>query len=191
MTAGLLEGAGSTKGRSVIARTLLQEKVFAQLDRATPDVQRQMRMGQPNFFLQFDRRGIDPFTDRFEVDLLAEGTVRGTGGINIVDDTCRATVPGLFAAGDAATRERICGGFTGGGSHNSAWAMSSGTWAGTGAARHARHAKKVTAIDVIGAGRAGLRPEGRQDRCPPRTWSPLPRPNCSPSRRTTSAAETG
>lgn len=63
----VVEPTGSTKGRSVIARTLLQEKVFAQLDRAIPGVQQKMRMGQPNFFLQFDRRVINPFTERFEV----------------------------------------------------------------------------------------------------------------------------
>lgn len=154
----VLEGAGSTKGRSVIARTLLSEKVFAQLDRADRTVQTQMRLGQPNFFLQFDRRGINPFTDRFEVDLLAEGTVRGTGGIDIVDDDCATTVPGLFAAGDAATRERICGGFTGGGSHNSAWAMSSGSWAGAGAARFALGSSRPDNAALRGAGRTGLRP---------------------------------
>ena len=156
----VLDGAGSTKGRSVIARTLLSEKVFAQLDRADETVQAQMRLGQPNFFLQFDRRGINPFTDRFEVDLLAEGTVRGTGGIDIVDDDCATTVPGLFAAGDAATRERICGGFTGGGSHNSAWAMSSGSWAGAGAARFALHGARPDDAALQGAGRTGLRPSG-------------------------------
>ncbi|MFI2281000.1 FAD-dependent oxidoreductase [Nocardia beijingensis] len=155
----VLEGAGSTKGRSVIARALLREKVFAQLDRADAAVQAQMRLGQPNFFLQFDRRGIDPFTDRFEVDLLAEGTVRGTGGIDVVDDDCATTVPGLYAAGDAATRERICGGFTGGGSHNSAWAMSSGSWAGRGAALFALRSGRAGSADVRGAGRTGLRPE--------------------------------
>lgn len=100
--------------------------------------------------------------DRFAVDLLAEGTVRGTGGINVIDDSCATTVPGLYAAGDAATRERICGGFTGGGSHNSAWAMSSGTWAGIGAADHALAAVQVAATDVIGAGRAGVRPSGKR-----------------------------
>ncbi|MGW4122705.1 FAD-binding protein [Nocardia sp. NPDC004711] len=155
----VLEGAGSAKGRSVIARTLLSQPVFAQLDRADAEVQARMRLGQPNFFLQFDRRGIDPFTDRFEVDLLAEGTVRGTGGIDIVDDDCATTVPGLYAAGDAATRERICGGFTGGGSHNSAWAMSSGSWAGRGAAAFARRSGRVDPSAVQGAGRVGLRPE--------------------------------
>ncbi|WP_072803900.1 FAD-dependent oxidoreductase [Rhodococcoides yunnanense] len=154
----VIEGAGSTKGRSVIAETLVNERVFAQLDRADEKVQRQMRLGQPNFFLQFDRRGIDPFTDRFPITLLAEGTVRGTGGIEVVDDTCATTVPGLFAAGDAATRERICGGFTGGGSHNSAWAMSSGSWSGAAAARFARAESIAPLADLRAIGDAGLRP---------------------------------
>ncbi|MGP3707884.1 FAD-dependent oxidoreductase [Gordonia paraffinivorans] len=153
----VVEGAGSMKGRSVIARTLLNEPVFAQLDRADERVAAQMRKGQPNFFLQFDRRGINPFTQRFEVDLLAEGTVRGTGGINVVDDDCWTGVPGLYAAGDAATRERICGGFTGGGSHNSAWAMSSGSFAGTAAAREARSAGGAVPMERLrGAGTVGL-----------------------------------
>jgi len=156
----VVEGAGSQKGRSVIARTLLREKVFAQIDRADERVQAQMRLGQPNFFLQFDRRGIDPFTQRFEIDLLAEGTVRGTGGIDVVDDHCATTVPGLYAAGDAATRERICGGFTGGGSHNSAWAMSSGSWAGRGAAEFASSSGRPGAAELREAGRVGLRPTG-------------------------------
>jgi succinate dehydrogenase/fumarate reductase flavoprotein subunit len=134
-----LAGAGSQRGRSVIARELLSNgTVLCQLDQATPEQQQQMRAGQPNFFLTFDRLGINPFTDKFPVTLLLEGTVRGTGGIRIAGDDCATTVPGLYAAGDAATRELICGGFTGGGSHNSAWAMSSGTWAGGGAARFAR-----------------------------------------------------
>ena len=68
-------------------------------------------------------------------------------------------MPGLYAAGDASTRELICGGFTGGGSHNAAWAISSGTWAGQGAAAHARKlggsARKRT---PLGTGRATLRP---------------------------------
>ncbi|GEE01899.1 oxidoreductase [Gordonia spumicola] len=151
-----IDGAGSTKGRSVIAQTLLHEKVYAQLDRADDVVAAQMRRGQPNFFLQFDRRGIDPFTQRFEIDLLAEGTVRGTGGINLVDDRCWTGVDGLYAAGDAATRERICGGFTGGGSHNAAWAMSSGVFAGTGAADDALSAGRPDADRLSGAGRVGL-----------------------------------
>jgi succinate dehydrogenase/fumarate reductase flavoprotein subunit len=150
----VLEGAGSTRGRSVIARTLLTEPVLARIDRATPEQQAQMRRGQPNFFLPFDRRGIDPFTDLFEVTLLLEGTVRGTGGVRITSDDCGTAVPGLYVAGDTATREPICGGFTGGGSHNAAWAISTGSWAGRGAAGFATArgsvAKQVRSVSDVG-----------------------------------------
>jgi succinate dehydrogenase/fumarate reductase flavoprotein subunit len=157
----VLEGAASQRGRSVIARALLQGRVFARLDQADATVQTAMRLGQPNFFLPFDRMRINPFTDRFPITLLLEGTVRGTGGVRVVDDNCSTGVAGLYVAGDAATRELICGGFTGGGSHNSAWAMSSGTWAGTAAARHSA-ALGTTAKrrKLIGTGQAGLRPTG-------------------------------
>ncbi|MGW6703942.1 FAD-dependent oxidoreductase [Streptomyces sp. NPDC054956] len=161
---GVLEGAASQGGRSAIARELLTgAKVYARLDRADAAAQAAMRLAQPNFFLTFDRLGIDPFTDRFAVTLLAEGTVRGTGGIRITGDDCATAVPGLYAAGDAATREEICGGFTGGGSHNAAWAMSSGSWAGAGAAAYSRSlaSGRAACRPVTGAGGAGLRPTGK------------------------------
>ncbi|MBW4456635.1 MAG: FAD-binding protein [Nostoc indistinguendum CM1-VF10] len=129
-----IPNAGSQRGRSVIAQTLLTQPVYAIIDKATEEMRVNMRLAQPNFFLPFDRAGIDPFTQRFPVTLRLEGTVRGTGGIQINDYTCATSVPGLYAAGDAATRELICGGFTGGGSHNAAWALSSGYWAGQYAA---------------------------------------------------------
>ncbi|WKD32021.1 FAD-dependent oxidoreductase [Streptomyces xanthophaeus] len=160
----VLEGAASQGGRSVIARELLTgAKVYARLDRADEGARAAMRLAQPNFFLTFDRLGIDPFTDRFAVTLLAEGTVRGTGGIRITGDDCATGVPGLYAAGDAATREEICGGFTGGGSHNAAWAISSGSWAGRGAAGHALSLGpgRAAGRTLTGAGGAGLRPTGR------------------------------
>ncbi|MFD7657156.1 FAD-binding protein [Actinosynnema sp. NPDC059797] len=158
----VLDGAGSQRGRSVIARALLAgEKVFCKLDRADDAARRAMRPAQPNFFLTFDRLGVDPFTRPFAVTLLAEGTVRGTGGIRVVDDACATTVPGLYAAGDAATRELICGGFTGGGSHNAAWAISSGSWSGRAAARFARAlGPSASRRRVRAAGGAGLRPTG-------------------------------
>jgi succinate dehydrogenase/fumarate reductase flavoprotein subunit len=58
--------------------------------------------------LPFDRHGIDPLTQRFPVTLRLEGAVRGTGGIRIVSEECGTGVPGLYAAGDAATRELRC-----------------------------------------------------------------------------------
>jgi succinate dehydrogenase/fumarate reductase flavoprotein subunit len=149
----VVPGAASKGGRSAIARALLQGPVYARLDKADDDVQRHMRASQPNFFLPFDRTGIDPFKDRFPVTLRLEGTVRETGGLRIVDDSCATSVPGLYAAGDAATRELICGG----GSHNAAWAMSSGTWAGQGAADYARQLGTITRRRLSSAGTVAFR----------------------------------
>ncbi|TKC14718.1 FAD-dependent oxidoreductase [Robertmurraya kyonggiensis] len=135
----IVEGAGSKRGRSVIAKKISEGiKVFAVLDQAPEEIRPFLRISQTNFFLPFDRLGIDPFKDKFQITLRLEGTVRGTGGIQIVDETMKTLVQGLYAAGDAATRELICGGFTGGGSHNAAWAMSSGTLAGKGASEYAQ-----------------------------------------------------
>lgn len=156
----VIEGAGSARGRSLIAETLREQPVFARIDRATEDEQRAMRKGQPNFFLVFDRLGINPFEDFFEITLVAEGTVRGTGGVRVADYDCSTDVPGLYAAGDTATRELICGGFTGGGSHNAAWAASSGSWAGRAAATFAAR-RGARPVELHPVGGAGLRPERR------------------------------
>ncbi|MEU6701148.1 FAD-binding protein [Pseudonocardia sp. NPDC046786] len=154
----VLDGAGGARGRSVIARALADgERVYCVLDRADDDVRAAMRLGQPNFFLPFDRLGIDPFTEPFPVTLLLEGTVRGTGGVHVTGDDCATAVPGLYVAGDTATRELICGGFTGGGSHNAAWAMSSGSWAGEGAAAFAT-SRPAHRWGLRPLGGAGLRP---------------------------------
>jgi succinate dehydrogenase/fumarate reductase flavoprotein subunit len=151
-----IEGAGSARGRSVIARTLLKQPVYCQLDQAPEAIRGQLRASQPNFFLPFDRVGIDPLTQRFPVTLRLEGTVRGTGGIRIANEHCATNVPGLYAAGDASSRELICGGFTGGGSHNAAWAISSGHWAGKGAASHARSVSKAAGRAARPLGTAAL-----------------------------------
>lgn len=159
-----IPGAGSQRGRSAIARTLLTRPVFCVIDGWPEEEHTALRRAQPNFFLSFDRMGIDPFRERFPVTLRLEGTIRGTGGLRVTGGDCATTVPGLFAAGDAATRELICGGFTGGGSHNSAWALSSGRWAGLGAAAYARKARRSGHhAKAGGAGGAGLRPTGAAD----------------------------
>jgi succinate dehydrogenase/fumarate reductase flavoprotein subunit len=158
-----IPGAGSQRGRSVIAQTLMEQPVYAILDKATEEMRQVMRKAQPNFFLPFDRRHIDPFTQRFPVTLRMEGTVRGTGGIRIVDDSCATSVAGLYAAGDAATRQLICGGFTGGGSHNAAWALSSGRWAGAAAADYAlRLGQSATQRRVEPLGKAAMQSNSQQ-----------------------------
>jgi succinate dehydrogenase/fumarate reductase flavoprotein subunit len=136
---------------------LLQQPVYAIIDKAAESMRASMRLAQPNFFLPFDRAGIDPFTQRFPVTLRLEGTVRGTGGIRILNDSCATSVRGLYAAGDAATRELICGGFTGGGSHNAAWAISSGYWSGKSAAEYATSLDEIlTGRSVKGVGEVAL-----------------------------------
>jgi succinate dehydrogenase/fumarate reductase flavoprotein subunit len=122
----------------LVAHALQNGPVYAVLDKANPEVQRWLRDGQPNCFLPHDRLGIDPFTQRFPVTLRCEGTVRGTGGIRLTQDDGRTSVPGLYAAGDAASREGLTGAASGGGAPNAAWAISSGSWAGRAAALFAR-----------------------------------------------------
>lgn len=123
--------------QSVVASELIRGPVYAILDKATPRLQEGLRRGQPNIFVPFDRMGINPFKERFPITLRHEGTVRGTGGLKI-DERSTTTVPGLFAAGDAATRQGMSGASTGGGGPNSSWAMATGSWAGEDAASYAR-----------------------------------------------------
>ncbi|WP_066269584.1 FAD-dependent oxidoreductase [Hydrogenophaga palleronii] len=161
-----IDGAGSSRGRGIIARTLQTQPVFACLDRADADIRAWMRNAQPNFFVSFDRQGIDPFSEHFPVALRLEGTVRGTGGLHVIGGDCATSVPGLYAAGDAATRELICGAFTGGGSHNAAWAMSSGFWAGAGAAEFSRGTRSLARRTLRRAGTAGIQDGGAS------AWNP-------------------
>ncbi len=148
------------RSTSAIAKELLKGKVYVTLNQNgadNPDMQKLLRLQQPNFMNAFDKIGVDPFTEKWEITLLLEGTVRGVGGIRIANKDCGTTVPGLFAAGDAATRELNCGGFTGGAGPNMTWAIGSGNIAGWAAADHARSlGQKATERNVRGVGRTGL-----------------------------------
>jgi succinate dehydrogenase/fumarate reductase flavoprotein subunit len=141
-----------------LARHLIQGPVYCDLARMPQDIRERLPYISPNVMLPFARNGIDPFRDKFPITLLAEGTIRGLGGIRITDDDCQTSVPGLFAAGDAATRELVAGASSGGGSVNSAWALSSGYWAGQAAARRARLCGVRTDSTAEAVGYAGLRP---------------------------------
>ncbi|MER8427671.1 FAD-binding protein [Mesorhizobium sp. M1403] len=143
-----------------LARAMLKGRVFCDLARTPEDIRAQVPTISPNFMLPFRRWGIDPYKDRFEVTLHGEGTIRGIGGLRIVGEDCVTSVPGLYAAGDAATRELVAGAISGGGNINSAWAVSSGQWAGKGAARHA--AENRAGVGGRPIGQAGLRPASVQ-----------------------------
>ncbi|MCM6775828.1 FAD-dependent oxidoreductase [Nocardia sp. CDC159] len=90
---------------------------------------------------------------RVQLRPVLEGTVRGTGGLRILDFDCSTTVPGLFGAGDVTTREPITGAVGGFGGQGGAWAISSGVWGGAGAARFARGRGRLGKVrPVPGAG---------------------------------------
>ena len=142
-----------------VAKALLEGPVWGCFDKGIPELNGWLRQGQPNCFLPHDRAGIDPFKQKFEVGLRCEGTVRGVGGIKLVADDCSTGVPGLYAAGDAASREHVTGAITGGGGPNSSWAIASGNWAGAAAACYAaREGGNIATRNVTAMGRAGLRP---------------------------------
>ncbi|WP_405161101.1 FAD-binding protein [Nocardia sp. NBC_01499] len=96
---------------------------------------------------------VDHRTRRVPLRAVLEGTVRGTGGLRIAGPDCATTVGGLFGAGDVTTREPITGAVSGFGGQGGAWAIASGVWAGTGAARYARKADRRSPVrEVPGAG---------------------------------------
>lgn len=149
-----------------LGAAMLQGPVLADLSAAPHGLPGVLRQIQPLTVAAFERRGIDLFRQRFPVRLFGEGTIRGTGGIAVVDGDCGTGVAGLYAAGDAATRERVAGAISGGGAVNSAWALASGRIAGAAAARHRGSA---TAGPALALGGPGLRTAGR-----PRVTDPLP-----------------
>ena len=150
-----------------ILRARMCSPLFAVLDQATETQQAMMRAGMPNYFMVFDRLGVDPFRQRFEVDVVLEGTVRGTGGLALADERCWTGVPGLWAAGDAATREPLVGAASGAGAANASWTICSGTLAGAAAAAHAAmlrgEREQRSHRRLRPSGTTGLRPLGGGD----------------------------
>jgi len=153
-----LYSPGGPRPHDFLPTMLRKGPVYAMLNHAdTEEKQRILRHSHAIFFVPYDRAGIDPFKERFPLTLRYEGTVRGTGGIRITGEDCATTVPGLYAAGDAATRERVTGAKSGGGAFNASWAICSGTWAGEGAAKHALSIRSsANERRLQAAGRAGM-----------------------------------
>ncbi|MFN6486958.1 MULTISPECIES: FAD-binding protein [unclassified Nostoc] len=141
-----------------LPNALMKGSVYARLDKATPEVKAVIEKSHFIAFLPYKKAGIDPYTERVPVTLLLEGTVRGTGGIRIIDDSCATKVPGLYAAGDAASREFLTGLASGGGGPNAAWAISTGQWAGEGAAKFAQSlGARANERIARAAGQVGMR----------------------------------
>jgi succinate dehydrogenase/fumarate reductase flavoprotein subunit len=69
--------------------------VYCQFTQVSPERRPLLRAGQPNLFTQFDCMGIDPFAQKFEVEPMFEGSVRGSGGVLVTD----AGLSGKLSAG--------------------------------------------------------------------------------------------
>lgn len=156
------EGVGAARAHLLaLADAFRQGPVYADLHEAPKELPTVVRQIQPATVAAFERRGVDMFRDRFEVKLFGEGTIRGVGGLRIANGDCATSVRGLFAAGDAATREHIAGATSGGGAQNAAWALSSGVLSGRAAAAQARSGSSGVRDAVLTPlGQAGLRPTG-------------------------------
>lgn len=154
----IIEPSSHGRAGDILPHMLIKGPVYAVLDKAdTPEKRAILRKSHAIFFVPYDRAGIDPFTERFPLRLRYEGTVRGTGGVRLEHEDCATSVAGLYAAGDAASRERVMGGKSGGGAYNAAWAISSGTWAGRAAAAYALSGRvKANGRSLRSTGQFGL-----------------------------------
>lgn len=140
-----------------VAQAILETgSAWAQIDRGPPGFEESSRRMAPNLYLSLDRMGIDPIRQRFQVDLLYEGTVRASGGL-IVDGRASTGVPGLYASGDLTEKIGITGSFMSGGGPAVSWCLASGEWSGTSAAEYALGEGPPPGT-LSGLGRVGLRP---------------------------------
>ncbi|MEC3952166.1 FAD-binding protein [Nocardia sp. CDC153] len=137
----VLWGQGCGSRAQAFAAIADGHRVYAALDELPESVRVELR-----------RLGPSP-SGRVPLSAVLQGTVRGTGGLRLAGPDCATTVPGLYGAGDVTTREPITGAVSGFGGQNGAWAISSGVWAGAGAAGFAAARRKVgKARPVPGAG---------------------------------------
>jgi succinate dehydrogenase/fumarate reductase flavoprotein subunit len=152
-------GEETKNGRQMVNSILeLGPELWDSLDRTGGDLELQklIRDSHPIAFQYFERKGIDPFTERYPVTFLLEGTMRAGGGLAI-DDDLATSVPGLFAGGDCTSREKLSGGGPPGGGPAQAWAFATGAFAGQSAARFAlQHGQQAAYRQVVSAGRFGV-----------------------------------
>jgi len=151
-----------SRGKGSTIAEIQTGHLYCRLDRYDEGGRDRIQASQPMTFQYFKRYlPIDPFTETYEVEHLLEGTIRAAGGID-VSAGAATTVPGLFAAGDTTSREKLVGANQSGAGPATAWALASGSWAGHSATLFVRRLGAAAATRrVVAAGgdaSAGLRP---------------------------------
>ncbi len=138
----------------VIARGMASEiregRGPIQLDlSAVPVKDREMWLHAFKHIAELARRsGQDLFADRTQWHPGFNGSVSGSAGVYFTDTTMAASVPGLFVAGDAATRGYVVGASSGITFLNLAWANGSGYAAGVGAGEFAQNSGQEAHSDA-------------------------------------------
>lgn len=154
------DGVPTQEGRKMVDAILRTGQAWDTLEKAKDDpvTQDLMRKTHAACFQLFERKGINPFQEKYKVNFLLEGTIRAAGGIAI-DDDLQTTVPGLYASGDVTSREKLTGAGPPGGGPASAWAFATGAFSGHSAAAFAkRFGKNIASRKVEAVGGVGLRP---------------------------------
>ena len=155
----------------VIARGMASEiregRGPIQLDlSAVPVKDREMWLHAFKHIAELARRsGQDLFADRTQWHPGFNGSVSGSAGVYFTDTTMAASVPGLYVAGDAATRGYVVGASSGITFLNLAWANGSGYAAGVGAGVFAQDSGQAALSDAYCRGElaGALRPMQRTD----------------------------
>jgi succinate dehydrogenase/fumarate reductase flavoprotein subunit len=153
-------GQEVARGKGTTIAEIETGHLFVKLDKFTDQGRRMMQASQPHTFEYFWRHAkIDPFTETYECEHLLEGTIRASGGIAVGSGSA-TTVPGLYAAGDTTSREKLVGAAQSGAGPATAWAIASGSWAGHFAYAFAqRFGNSLESRKVKAVGGAGLRPQ--------------------------------
>jgi succinate dehydrogenase/fumarate reductase flavoprotein subunit len=149
-------GTRIKEGRQMVDAILTTGGAWDQLDRTKDEQERELiAKTHAAAFQYFQRKGIDPFTEKYPISFILEGSIRAGGGIAI-DDALATSVPGLFAGGDVSSKEKLTGGGPPGGGPASAWAFATGYFSGESAAAFAKvYGKRAATRGVIPAGRIG------------------------------------
>ena len=155
----------------VIARGMASEiragRGPIQLDlSAVPGTDREMWLHAFKHIAELARRsGQDLFAERTQWHPGFNGSVSGSAGIHIADTSLATRVPGLYVAGDAATRGYVVGASSGITFLNLAWANASGFAAGEGAGKFAQGVAgdEISAAKAEDALAEALRPMERED----------------------------
>jgi succinate dehydrogenase/fumarate reductase flavoprotein subunit len=146
------------EGRQMVDAILNTGGAWDQLDRTKDEKERELiAKTHAAAFQYFQRKGIDPFTEKYPISFILEGSIRAGGGIAI-DDDLATSVPGLFAGGDVASKEKLTGGGPPGGGPASAWAFATGFLVGESAAAFAKaYGNHAATRELTPAGRIGAR----------------------------------